>query len=426
MQRLNVGLVGAGVVGGGVYEILANRRQDFLKLGIDVVITKICVRDVAKKRDFKIDSAQTTIVSNIHDIIDDPSIGCVVELMGGTGIAREVVMQAIAKDKHVVTANKALVASCLGEIESLLGIHSTVQFGYEAAVCGGIPIINILQQSFLGDKITEVTGIMNGTTNFMLTKMESEGSGYSEVLAEAQALGYAESDPTADVEGFDVQAKIALVAKLAFGRTVPAASISTVGISGVDAVDFAYAARMRSTVKLIGCARLVDPSTISVFVSPALVSLTHPAASARGAGNIVQISSENMGSSSYSGPGAGRYPTANSVVSDLLRVANGVTAAGPFPVRNEDLAFDPDYISSFYIRVTVAADQPGVVGCVGVIAEQQGVDVQEILREGGSSDSVSVVMTTSACRVSQVQSLVEEISSQGYVQGRPAVMVILK
>eukprot|EP00622_Pseudochattonella_farcimen_P001638 FR736382.1.p1 GENE.FR736382.1~~FR736382.1.p1 ORF type:complete len:218 (+),score=11.93 FR736382.1:1-654(+) len=209
----------------------------------------------------------------------------------------------------------------------------------------------------------------------MLSKMESEGAAYDDVLAEAQALGYAEADPTADVEGFDVQAKIALVAKLAYGTTVPMDAIPTTGISSIDAVDFEYAKMMGATIKLLGTAKMNPAGALSVYVSPVVLPQTHPAASASGATNLVSIESANLGVTTYVGPGAGRYPTANSVVSDILRVAQGL-APRPFPKQptQPTLAFEPDYSGNFYLRITVA-DQLGIIKAVGEQAEKHGVSI---------------------------------------------------
>lgn len=233
--HLRIGLFGGGVVGGGTYELIkkciGNGRFD--SVGASMEIVKICVRDLNKKRDFEVDPTVTTFTTNYDDILNDKSINVVIELMGGTTHAKDVVFRAIAAGKHVVTANKALIASFLPELMALLDANPSVKFTYEAAVCGGIPIIRALHSDFLSDSITKVMGIMNGTTNFMLCKMEDEGADYGDVLKQAQDLGFAEADPTADVEGHDVQAKIALLAKLSFGVSVPFEEVPTTGISKI-------------------------------------------------------------------------------------------------------------------------------------------------------------------------------------------------
>eukprot|EP00981_Chlorochromonas_danica_P000033 scaffold21_cov179-Ochromonas_danica.AAC.6 len=230
-----------------------------------------------------------------------------------------------------------------------------LRFAYEAAVCGGIPIIHTLQTDFVLDRISKVMGIMNGTTNFMLTKMEEENADYHQALAEAQALGYAEADPTADVEGHDVQAKIALLAKLAFGKTVPVQSIPTNGISKLTSSDFHYAKLLDSTIKLIGTANRNEDGSLAVFVNPSLVSRQNPFSTAKGSGNMVVVRSENLQSSTFAGPGAGRFPTANSVVNDLVRLSIGQQVP-PFPYEEEGIALNSDYTASFYLRLL---DPPG-------------------------------------------------------------------
>jgi homoserine dehydrogenase len=255
-----------------------------------------------KPRDFEL-KAGTKLVTDYEEILGDATINCVVELMGGTTHAKDVVFRAIAAGKHVVTANKALIAAYLPELQQALASNPSVKFLYEAAVCGGIPIIHALHTDFLADKVTKIMGIMNGTTNFMVCKMEDEGWDYGVALKEAQRLGFAEADPTADVEGHDVQAKIALLAKLAFGKTVPWETVPTTGISKITSVDFEYAKTLKSTIKLVGTAVQNVDGSLAVFVAPNLVPLTSPLASAKGPGNMVVVSSENMGVSTLAGPG---------------------------------------------------------------------------------------------------------------------------
>lgn len=264
-KTLRIGMVGGGTVGGGVYELIMGRLKNTTP---KCIISKICVRDINKQRDFAIDEKQTMLTTNFDDILNDSSIDMVVELMGGTGLAKTFVLESLKKGKSVVTANKALVADCLDEIDQVVKSTGS-KFAFEASVCGGIPIINTLQQCYSGDIIHEISGIMNGTTNYMLCKMET-GADYDEVLKEAQDLGYAEADPTADVEGFDVRAKIAILAKLAFGQTVQVDSIPCTGISQLTSVDFEYAKLLGCTIKLIGTAKRL--SKFGEFDGPLSVS----------------------------------------------------------------------------------------------------------------------------------------------------------
>eukprot|EP01035_Chromulina_nebulosa_P018227 gene18227-23896_t len=400
---LKIGLFGAGVVGGGV-------------------VDKICVKSIDKPRDFTVPT-DVKFVTNYNELIEDPSINVIVELIGGTTTAKDLVFAAITAGKHVVTANKALIAAFLPEIQQLLAENPSVSFNFEAAVCGGIPIIHSLQTDFLSDNIKKVMGIMNGTTNFMLSKMEDEGSDYKVVLKEAQALGYAEADPTADVEGHDVQAKIALLAKLGFGKTVPWESVPTKGISKISAVDFEYAKLLRSTIKLIGTAQLNDDGSLAVFVSPNIVSLNNPLSSAKGPGNMVLVSSDNLNISSFAGPGAGRYATANSVLNDIIRLAQGKTA-NPFPL-DVNLHINNDYSAKFYVRIT-CRDGLGIIRSVGEIAEKCGVSIHAILQNPITNiDHVDFVVTTDSVKLHQIDLFANEISKQAYAKNLPVYMPIL-
>jgi len=422
-SSLIVGLVGGGTVGGGVYDIVEHTHKDFFRsLGAHVQVKRIAVRNLKKQRDFSV-AAHTELVGDWRLVLDDPEINTVIEVMGGITEAKEVVFGAIAKGKHVITANKALLAAYLPEIVDLLKKHPQVKLGYEAAVCGGIPIIHTLQNDYLGDQVSQILGIMNGTTNFMLTKMES-GADYGQVLAEAQALGYAEADPTADVEGHDVQAKIALLAKLAFGVHVPSDQIPTKGISSVASVDFEYARLLNATIKLLGMAQLSpDGKKLSVAVSPFIVPREHPIAGTNGSTNIVNISSRNLVSSSYIGPGAGRYPTANSIVSDLVRLARGLVGP-PFPV-DRAMPLEPDYTSRFYIRLRIR-DQLGVIRVVGEIAERHGVSIYAILQNPISDpNDIHFVVTTEPARHSQVQAFADDIAKQDFTKGPPLFFAFL-
>jgi len=421
---LRVGLFGGGIVGGGVYELvhkcLLSGRLSALNINLDIV--KICVKSLDKPRDFTI-HPNTKLVTDYDDILLDKDINCVVELMGGVTHAKDVVMKAIYAGKHIVTANKALIAAHLPEIQEALAANPLVKFTFEAAVCGGIPIIHTFQTDLLADNIRKVMGIMNGTTNFMLSKMEDEHSEYADVLREAQALGYAEADPTADVEGHDVQAKIALLAKLGFGKTVPWETVPTTGISKVTATDFEYARLLKCTIKLIGTSQLNDDGSLAVFVSPMIVPLTSPLSSAKGPGNMVLISSENLNVTTFAGPGAGRYATANSVMNDLFRICQGKTA-DPFPL-NSDLKLDNDYTARFYVRIT-CQDGLGIIRSVGEAAEASSVSIYAILQNPILCPSnVDFVVTTEPVKLSQIQQFADLISAMPFAKSRPMVMPLL-
>eukprot|EP01033_Poteriospumella_lacustris_P018883 gene18883-13617_t len=327
-QQLRVGLFGAGVVGSGVVEIVqkytANGR--FAALGIDVQIVKIFVRDVSKPRDFVMPPGATMLAGDIDAVLQDESINCVIEVMGGVDTARDVVCGAIRAHKHVITANKALLAAHLAEIEALLAAHPSVSFRFEAAVCGGVPLIQTLQQSFVADRVEGFRGILNGTTNFILSTMAARpAAAYGDVLGEAQRLGFAEADPSADVDGHDVHAKLVLCVRLALGyRFAADERPPRYGIAQVTQADLAYGRdRLRATVKLLGaCARLpahcsgdADADVFTAHVAPAFVPLDSAWARVEGPGNAVQLRSAHLADGLWlGGPGAGRLPTANAVL----------------------------------------------------------------------------------------------------------------
>ena len=441
-------------MGGGVYEIIMNRlgggkgtppndgAAASSSKAPTPIITKICVRDASRPRNFHVDPARTQIVTDVSSMVNDPDIDMVVEVAGGVTFAKDAVYASIRNGKSVVTANKALIAENMEELISMLGdandIESNarrggVRFGYEASVCGGIPVIHALQSCYEGDIINEVMGICNGTTNFMLGKME-EGADYDAVLREAQELGYAEADPTADVGGYDVRAKIAILAKLAFGVSVPIDTIPCMGITDVSVVDFAYAKSMGCTIKLVGTAvrksRFGEhDGALSVYVSPKLVPDDHLLASATGCGNALVVRSANLGLASYGGPGAGRYPTANSVVADIMRVANGTCPIAPFPhaaaADDDDDEIDNDYESAFYVRVSFR-DGLGIVRIIGELAESRGVSIHSILQRPITDRmAADTVVTTESCKLSQVEALCELIGREEFALCTPVFMPMI-
>ncbi|OQR91599.1 homoserine dehydrogenase [Achlya hypogyna] len=423
---LRIGLFGCGTVGGGVVDILTSRVGYLRSVGVDATVAKVCVRNTKNPALVALlQGHATTVSSNYDDILEDPSINCVIELMGGVTDAKDVVFKAIAKNKHVITANKALIANFMPDITALLTAHPSVRFGYEASVCGGIPIIHTLQSSYTGDGLTEIAGIMNGTTNYMLSKMEKEGASYDAVLKEAQDLGFAEANPSADVDGFDVQAKIAILAKLGFGVHVPPATIPTTGITRIKTVDFEYAKLMGATIKLLGIAKATSADAVAVFVSPVIVPTTNVIGTVHGASNIVNIVSANCINGAYVGQGAGRFPTANSVVNDIVRLGQGVVPSPAFGSTREQVKIENDYAGRFYVRVRLN-DGLGIVRSIGTHAEEAGISIDSILQLPITDrNNVDTVVTTDVAKVSQVQRMCDALAKLSFVQEPPLFLPIL-
>jgi homoserine dehydrogenase len=429
---VRIGMIGGGTVGGGVYELVMGRLKHSKR---PLQITKICVKDLSKNRSFHLDESITSLTTSVDSIVNDPDIDMVVEVMGGTGLAKTAVTTSLANKKPVVTANKALIAEHLEELLTLID-ENKVGFGYEAAVCGGIPIIQTLQSCYTGDVIHQVQGICNGTTNYMLGKMASHGADYHEVLKEAQELGYAEADPSADVDGHDVRAKICILAKLAFGVTVHPLDVPCKGISSLQKVDFEYAKLLGCTIKLIGTAQRLHKARewdgpLCVYVSPVMIPLQHVLGNVPGPGNAIAVHSANMGTCSYMGPGAGRFPTANSVVADIVRLANTQgEAPSPFPLspsssQQQQLELDHDYVSIFYIRIPYI-DGLGIIKRVGELAEDCQVSIHSVLQNPiRDRMSADFCVTTEECKQSQVTELCQAIAEQDFCRSSPIFMPLL-
>lgn len=315
---------------------------------------QVVCRDPARKRDFQLEPS-TKVSADVGAIINDPSIDMVVEVAGGMDAARELMLHSAKAGRSVVTANKALLAAHLPEIEAAFPASGKARLGYEAAVAGGIPIIRTMQQGLLLDNVTSVAGILNGTTNFMLSAMAERGASYAAILKEAQEKGFAEADPTADVEGHDARNKLVLLAKLAYGVTIPVSGVRTVGISGVTPDDVSLARALGYAIKLIGRAAVSD-GAVEASVTPALVPTSDLMGGTGGALNIVKVDSEFLGTSYYRGAGAGRFPTANSVVADMINIALGTQSASPFPLPTPSgsggggLALSDDVTCEVFVR----------------------------------------------------------------------------
>lgn len=431
LSAINIGIVGGGTVGGGICEILSSKADYLTQLcSNEINVKTICVRDIAKERDFEI-PAGCTVTDDADSILNNDDIDVVVEVMGGTTLAKDIVFNALSNGKHVVTANKALIADCLGEIESHVNsvnsekaAEDKIQFNYEAAVCGGIPIINSLQSDYPGDEISMIAGIINGCTNFMLTAMDRDGSSYEEALAEASKLGYAEADPTLDVSGFDARSKIKILMRLAYGIDVDEKDIPCRGIQELSATDYDYAKSLGGTIKLLGVAEKVGDK-VSAFVSPCYVSSTDSLSSVSDATNAVEISSKNLERTTYIGQGAGRFPTANSCVNDIASIAKGDKTALPFN-PSSDCKYVQQYESVFYLRLKYT-DALGITRQCGEVCEKYGVNIHSLLQNPRTtkSDDTFVIVTEMVTNTN-LKKVVAELEGLEWCKGPAFWMPVLR
>jgi homoserine dehydrogenase len=423
--------VTTGTVGGGVVEILQKKKEYFRELtGADIEIVALCVRDKSKSRDFSL-PAGVKVTETYSDILDDDSIDMVLEVMGGVTDAKDVVFKAIQNGKDVVTANKALIAKHLPEIEALLeksnqGREKQIAFRYEASTCGGIPIINSLASDFVGDDIGMISGIINGCTNFMLTEMDQKGKTYDEALAEASRLGYAEADPTLDVGGFDARSKLRILIRLAYGLNVEETEISCRGITDLTKLDFEYAKMMGGTLKLIGVAKKLADNKVAAFVSPCYVTGDDALASVNGATNAIEVISSNLQSTTYIGQGAGRYPTANSCINDIVSLVKGDTKPSPFNPLQPEIIFVNNYDSVFYIRIRYR-DQVGITRQCGEICEKHNVSIHSILQNPVTKrDDAAFVLITEKVPLQSVKNVCADLEGLDWCRGPTYFMPVLR
>lgn len=403
---VRIGVVGHGTVGAAFTALVARQAEHIeARTGVRLAVTNVAVRDVERHRS---SVGRARLTNDPLAVVNAADVDLVVEVMGGTTVARDVVAAALKAGKPVVTANKALLAAHSAELFSLADqAHTDLLF--EAAVCGGIPLIRPLRESLRGEPIRRVLGIVNGTTNYILTKMTQEGSDYASALAGAQALGYAEADPTADVEGHDAAAKIAIVAMFAFGVRVVASDVFAEGMSQVTASDIAMARKFGYVIKLLGIAEAVD-GAVSVRVHPALVHVDHPLASVRDAFNAVLVEGEASGSLMFYGRGAGGDPTASSVLGDVIDAAvnkvRGTHAAlGSFQPGRFSTMSD---VHNEYMLTLEVADRPGVLHAVTGVFARHGVSIRAAEQDGIGTDARLVFLTHTA-RERDVQACMNEL-----------------
>ena len=378
------------------------------RTGIRLEVTRVAVRNVSRERE--VDLAAGVLVRDARAVVDDPEVDLVVEVIGGIEPARELIAAALAAGKPVVTANKELLANVGAELYAAADTAG-VDLLFEAAVAGGIPIVRALRESLRGEPIRRVLGIVNGTTNFILTKMTEQGADYSAALSEAQRLGFAERDPTADVEGFDAGAKAAIIATIAFGTKVVAGDVYHEGISGVTAGDIAMASRLGFVVKLLAiCEQDASTGEVSVRVHPAMVPIHHPLASVRESYNAVFIEGEAVGSLMFYGRGAGGMPTASAVLGDVIDAAVNLSQGthGSLGSFGRAVIRPIDETNSEYLLSLDVADRPGVLHSVTGVFARNDVSIRAAEQEG-LRDDARLVFITHTAKESSLQNCVREL-----------------
>jgi homoserine dehydrogenase len=396
LAKIGLGLLGCGTVGSEVARLLSRDHADLsARSGATLELVKVGVKDASKDRS-SIDKSLLT--TDLSSIVTDPSVSIVIEVMGGIEPARSLILQALHAKKSVVTANKALLATHGAEIFAAARANG-VDLYYEAAVGGAIPILRPLRESIVGDSVTRVMGIVNGTTNYILTKMDEEGAEYETVLKEAQRLGFAEADPTADIEGHDAAAKIAILASLAFHTQVTIDDVHVEGISKLSKRDIEIAKAIDHVIKLLAIAEVTEDGKVSARVHPTLVPRHHPLASVRNAFNAVFVEAKSAGELMFYGRGAGGAPTASAILGDLVAISRHISFGG-VGSRESDYADLPiasiDQVKTRYLIRLDVADRPGVLASVAQTFATHRVSIQTVRQSGRGADAELVIMTHSA------------------------------
>ncbi len=423
MRTVRVGLIGLGTVGSGVVEIIRNHRDDFRRrAGVDIELARFADRSTERFGDLGLPAEQCS--TDWHDVVADDTLDVVIELIGGTGVARDVVLAALASGKSVVTANKALLASHGEEVMQAAEANG-VDILFEASVGGGIPIIGPLKHSLTSNEIQTVMGIVNGTTNYMLTRMAEDGLDYATALAEAQAKGFAEADPTADVDGLDAAAKIAILSSIAFNSRVVMSQVPAEGIRSLAPEDIEYAREMGYTIKLLAIARRMDDG-IDVRVHPTMIRSSHPLASVNGVYNAIYVVGDAVGETMFFGEGAGSLPAASAVVGDLIEEARriqttcaplvGCTCTETLPVRGID-ALESEY----FIRLAVA-DQVGVLAAVATVFGEHSVSIGSVIQKRAEGGVAQIVYVTHKAREADVRAALAAIEALDVVTSVAAVI----
>jgi len=426
MKPINVGLLGIGTVGGGTYSVLKRNAEEITRrAGRPIQISIVADKDLERIRQFT--GGACRMSDDAFAVVSDPEVDIVVELIGGYGVARDLVLQAIDNGKHVVTANKALLAKHGNEIFAAAQ-KKGVMVAFEAAVAGGIPIIKALREGLTANRIEWIAGIINGTTNFILSEMRDQGLSFDSVLKEAQRLGYAEADPTFDVEGVDAAHKLSIMSAIAFGNSMSFDKAHIEGISKLDAADIRYAEQLGYRIKLLGITKRTAEG-VELRVHPTLIPAKRLIANVEGAMNAVLVKGDAVGATLYYGKGAGAEPTASAVIADLVDVTRMHTADPEHRVPH--LAFQPDamvdlailpiadVVSSYYLRLRVE-DRPGVLADVTRILADDGISIVAMIQRepGEGEEQTDIIMLTHKTRERNIDAAIAGIEALPAVRGR--------
>jgi homoserine dehydrogenase len=421
-KTLGVGFLGCGVVGAAAAKVLLDRAGELrTRSGADLQLRRVAVRTLSRARDVEL--PPEILTADPWEVVSDPGIDVVVEVIGGVDPAKDLILAAFKAGKHVVTANKELISTFGQEI--LAAAESAgVDILFEGAVAGGIPIIRPMKESLAGDRVRRVMGIVNGTTNFILTRMSETGESFTEALAEAERLGYTELDPSADIEGYDAAAKVAILASLAFNARVVASDVHREGISRVTPADITAAHELGYEVKLLGVAEL-DDGFVSARVHTAMIPKTHPLAAVRDVFNAVFIEAEQAGQLMFFGRGAGGGPTASAVVGDLVEVARNVVTGGRSPgctCYHDNARIRPqDEVKVRYYVVLSVLDQPGVLAAVSGVFARHGISIASV-RQEGLGDEATLMLITHTATEGQHQTTFKELHDLDAVDKIESVM----
>jgi len=408
MKTLKVGMLGCGNVGSQIARLLVANKVDLAsRSGAQLELVKVAVKDIKAKRD---GIATSLLTDDPYSVVNDPEVDLIIEVIGGISPAKELILAAFKNGKSVVTANKALLAKEGAALYQAAG-EANVDLYYEAAVAGAIPILRPLRESLVGDHVTRIMGIVNGTTNYILTKMDESGTAFADALKQAQELGFAEADPTADVEGIDASDKAAILAGLAFHSRVTDKDVYREGITKITATDVKVAKAMDMVIKLLAITELTASGEISVRVHPALISRTHPLASVRESFNAVFVEAQSAGQMMFYGKGAGGEPTASAVLGDLVAIARHKVLGGIGPKESDyaSLKIAPmgETKTRYLIRLNVA-DKPGVLESVAHVFASHSVSIQTV-RQTGAGDKAELIIMTHTSTESALSATVNEL-----------------